>query len=165
MIEINGWTILAHSLFLDQVERLAQAVHKARTKDPDGYESTANAKLLAAIIKIISQDIPSNPGNKQYRQGNTLGPERRHWFRAKFGNGRFRLFFRFESESKTIIYAWVNDEKTKRTYGASTDAYKVFKGMLNAGNPPNDWKALYKACTTSQTKERLAAFMKATSQE
>ena len=31
--------------------------------------------------------------------------------------GRFRLFFRFDSASKVIIYAWVNDENTLRKVG------------------------------------------------
>jgi toxin YhaV len=161
LIVVNGWTVLAHNLFLDQVESLAKAVEKSKGKDPQRYGSTANAKTLAAIIRLIGQDIPSNPSSKHFRQGDTLGPARRHWFRAKFGNGRFRLFFRFDTRSKTIVCAWVNDEETKRTYGSSTDAYKVFKGMLDAGNPPDDWHEIYKACTTPQAKARLAAFVKA----
>lgn len=160
MIVVNGWTVLAHSLFLDQVEKLAAAVEKARAKDPKGYGSTANAKLLAAIVKLISEDIPSDPTSKHYRQGDALGSGRRHWFRAKFGNGRFRLFFRFDLGSKTIILAWVNDENTKRTYGSSTDAYKVFGSMLNTGNPPDDWTSLHKACGSPEAKSRFSATMK-----
>ena len=44
--------------------------------------------------------------------------------------------------SKVIIYAWVNDDRTKRAYGSKTDAYAVFRGMLVSKNPPNDWVAL-----------------------
>ena len=36
-------------------------------------------------------------------------------------------FFRYDSASKIIVYAWVNDEKNKRAYGGKTDAYRVFK--------------------------------------
>lgn len=70
--------------------------------------------------------------DRTYRQGSTLGDDYRHWFRAKFGNGRFRLFFLYDSMAKVIIFAWVNDETTLRTYGAKTDAYKVFKGSWTA---------------------------------
>ncbi|MGO9233875.1 MAG: type II toxin-antitoxin system YhaV family toxin, partial [Methylocella sp.] len=37
-IEINGWTIYAHPLFLDQLEALVDAVEKARKKDPKNYK-------------------------------------------------------------------------------------------------------------------------------
>jgi toxin YhaV len=44
-----------------------------------------------------------------------------------------------------IIYAWVNDEGSLRTYGAKRDAYAVFKAMLDKGNPPESWTALARA--------------------
>lgn len=80
-----------------------------------------------------------------FRQGNTLGDNRKHWFRAKFGNGRYRLFFRFDSRAKVIVYAWVNDAQSLRTYGSKTDAYRVFREMLDKGNPPDSWGRLVEA--------------------
>ena len=77
------------------------------------------------------------------------------WFRAKFGNGRFRLFFRYSSTSKVIIFAWVNDENSLRNYGSKTDAYKVFKGMLDDGNPPDDWDTLHKEASAPKAVDRL----------
>jgi toxin YhaV len=47
MTIINGWTLYAHPLFSDQLDRLMAAVEKAKRKDPKTYQSTANAKLLA----------------------------------------------------------------------------------------------------------------------
>lgn len=41
--------------------------------------------------------------------------------------------------------------------GAKTDAYKVFKGMLEGGNPPDDWAALYKAASEPAAVARLAS--------
>lgn len=143
----EGWTILAHPLLLDQLERLTAAVEKARRADPAGYGATANAKLLTVLRRLIFETIPADPTRSDYRQGDTLGREHKHWFRAKFGNGRFRLFFRYDSRSRVIIYAWVNDEQTLRTRGARTDAYRVFKGMLGKGNPPDDWETLRSAAT------------------
>ena len=55
--------------------------------------------------------VPSDPNREEYRQGNTMGTDFRHWRRAKIGR-RFRLFFRFDSKSRIIIFAWVNDENT-----------------------------------------------------
>lgn len=144
-LTVNGWTLYAHPLFLGQLEKLTLAVERAREKDPDGYASTANAKLLAALRKLMFEVIPIDPARPEFRQGGTLGPARKHWFRAKFGNGRFRLFFRYSTAAKIIILAWVNDSDTLRTYGAKTDAYAVFKTMLDKGNPPEDWDALLKA--------------------
>lgn len=142
MIAVNGWTLYAHPLFLNQLEKLTVAVEKAAKKDPKGYTSIANAKLLAAMCKLMFEAIPVDPTRPEFRQGGTLGPERKHWFRAKFGGGRFRLFFRYSSSAKIIIYAWVNDANTLRTYGSKSDAYTVFKAMLERGNPPEDWDAL-----------------------
>jgi toxin YhaV len=139
---INGWTLYAHTLFTDQLDRLTAAVEKAKRKDPKTYQSTANAKLLAQLNRLAFETIPVDPARPEFRQGGTLGPSRKHWFRAKFGGGRFRLFFRYSSSAKIIVYAWVNDSETLRTYGAKSDAYAVFKAMLDRGNPPEDWAEL-----------------------
>ena len=137
--------MFAHPLFLAQLEKLTVAVEKLQQSDPVGYQKTANAKLLAALRQLVFETIPSDPTRADYRQGGTLGSDRKHWFRAKFGNGRFRLFFRFDSKAKIIIFAWVNDETTLRTYGSKTDAYAVFRKMLDEGNPPDSWSALLDA--------------------
>lgn len=155
MLTINGWTILAHPLFLDQLEKLTENVELLKAKKPEEYRKNANTELLAALNKLVFETVPADPTATAYRQGSTLGDDYKHWFRAKFGNGRFRLFFRYDSNAKVIIFAWVNDETTLRTYGAKTDAYKVFKGMLEDGNPPDDWAALHKAASDAKAVETL----------
>ena len=145
---LGGWTLYTHPLFLDQLERLTVSVERAAKKNPSGYAASADAKLLAAMRKLIFEVIPVDPARPEFRQGGTLGGNRKHWFRAKFGGGRFRLFFRYSTSAKIIIYAWVNDRDTLRTYGAKSDAYAVFKAMLDKGNPPEDWAALLKDSTT-----------------
>jgi toxin YhaV len=158
MLTINGWTILAHPLFLDQLEKLTSTIEALKTKKPDEYQKNANAKLLAALNRLVLQTVPADPADPTaivYRQVSTLGEAHKHWFRAKFGNGRFRLFFRYDSNAKVIIFAWVNDETTLRTYGGKTDAYMVFKGMLEDGNPPDDWVALHKAASEQAAVDRL----------
>lgn len=138
---VNGWRIYAHGLFLDQIEALVEAVEAARAQDPNGYTKKNRTKRLAAILKLAFEEIPRDPARAAYRLGHTLGDQHTHWFRAKFFQ-QYRLFFRYSSSHRTIILAWVNDEKTRRAYGTKTDAYKVFAGMLEAGNPPSDWDAL-----------------------
>lgn len=152
MITVNGGTLYTHPLFADQIERLTTAVEQSRVKDANGYSSTANAKLLAAMRKLMFEIIPVDPARPEFRQGGTLGPSRKHWFCAKFGNGRFRLFFRYSSSAKIIIYAWVNDSNSLLTYGSKSDAYAVFKAMLDKGNPPEEWDALIKASTTLENR-------------
>ena len=153
---VHGWTIKAHPLFLDQLEKLTAAVETLRRKRPTDFQQSANAKLLATLEMLVFDRIPSDPTLDIYRQGATLGPSRKHWFRAKFGNGRFRLFFRYSSEAKIIIYAWVNDDQTLRTYGARTDAYQVFKHLLATGNPPDSWNELLAAASTPEAEVRFS---------
>jgi toxin YhaV len=138
---VNGWTLFAHPLFLGQVAELAEKVTALKAANPAGYRSKNALRRLAAITKLIFEEIPSDPTDPKFRQGNTLGDAHRHWFRAKFFQ-QYRLFFRFHAESRVIIFAWVNDDTTLRAYDSRTDAYRVFKGMLEDGNPPGDWKAL-----------------------
>lgn len=140
---VNGWCLLVHSLFLNQYEDIIEKVEKIRAKDPLHYKEKNITKRLAAIQKLIFEKIPKDPTLSEYRQGSTLGDANKHWFRAKFFQ-QYRLFFRYHLESKIIVYAWVNDEDTKRAYGNKSDAYNVFRKMLNSGHPPNDWKELLK---------------------
>jgi toxin YhaV len=153
---IHGWTIFAHSLFLDQYEALLEQVAQLRAKDPKGYMKRNAAKRLAAIVHLAFDVIPQDPARPEYRQGNTLGDEHRHWVRIKFFQ-QYRLFFRFHASSKVIVLAWVNDEDTKRAYESDTDAYRVFRKMLASGHPPSDWESLL-AQARSQS-ERLRGVM------
>lgn len=155
MVTINGWTILSHPLLLEQWEKLIAAVEALKTKKPDEYQKSADAKLLAALVQLVTVTIPSDPAASIYRQGATLGEDRKHWFRAKFGNGRFRLFFRYSSTSRIIIFAWVNDENSLRTYGSKKDAYQVFRGMLDNDTPPDDWDTLQKEASDPEAVARL----------
>jgi toxin YhaV len=144
---VNGWTLLFHDAIVLQLSKLSEAAQRARKSEPKTFKSNSNVKLLAAIAKLMFEIIPADPGRSDFRQGNTLGPEYRHWFRAKF-LGRFRLFFRYDTQTKLIVYAWVNDERTLRQSGGKNDPYEVFRRMLKSGNPPSDWKALVKLAKT-----------------
>jgi toxin YhaV len=57
-----------------------------------------------------------------------------------------------------IVYAWVNDEDTKRAYESCDDAYRVFRKILESGHPPDDWNQLLaEARTESDRLQRIAA--------
>ncbi len=140
----HGWTLLFHQCLSEQIRKLETAATRTQAQDPHGFESNANVKLFNALSHLILETIPSNPNREEYRQGNTMGAEFRHWRRAKIGR-RFRLFFRFDSTAKIIIYAWVNDEHTLRSSGSRSDPYAVFQRMLARGHPPDDLASLLAA--------------------
>ncbi len=137
----NGWTIFAHPSFLDQIEALSRQVAVFKRKDPAGFVKKNATKRLAAIAKLAFEVIPQDPARPEYRQGNTLGEEHPHWFRAKFFQ-QYRLFFRYHAQAKVIVFGWVNDQDTKRAYESTDDAYRVFRKMLERGHPPDDWNQL-----------------------
>ena len=154
---IHGWTVFAHPLFLAQIEALVRQVAAFKQKDPVGYVKKNANKRLAAITKLAFDVIPQDPTRAEYRQGNTLGDDYKHWFRAKFFQ-QYRLFFRYHAPSKVIVLAWVNDEDAKRAYESGDDAYRVFRKMLDSGHPPDDWSQLLaQARAEGQRLQQFAA--------
>lgn len=147
MIQRDGWNLLFHECLVEQLRKLHAAAERAQKQDPKGSESNANVRLFAALSKLIFEAVPSDPNREEYRQGNTMGAAYRHWRRAKIGR-RFRLFFRFDSKTRIIIFAWVNDEHTLRASGSKSDPYIVFQRMLERGHPPDDWADLLSASHT-----------------
>ena len=138
---IHGWTVFVHPLFLAQIESLILQVESLKQEDPAGYVKKNASKRLAAITKLAFDVIPQDPTRPEYRQGGTLGDAHKHWFRAKFFQ-QYRLFFRYHAAAKVLVFAWVNDDDSKRAYESSDDAYRVFRKMLEGGHPPDDWDML-----------------------
>jgi toxin YhaV len=151
---VNSWTILAHPQFLDQLEALVSKVEALKSKDPANYKQKNATKRLAAISRLAFEVIPQDPERDEYRQGDTLGDDKKHWMRAKFFQ-QYRLFFRYRKAEKLIVYAWVNDENTLRAYDSKTDAYAVFKKMLGKDQPPDNWETL--KSEASKASARLTA--------
>lgn len=79
-MQVNAWELFAHPLLLDQLEMLMAAVKKEKANRPKDYQSTANFKLLAALYELLFVTIPDDPTRPEYRQGNTLGNDYKHWF-------------------------------------------------------------------------------------
>lgn len=153
---INGWAIYAHPLFLDQLEIQTALVESLAKKIPESYHTKNPSKLLAAMKKVAFEVIPQDPTRPEYRQGDTLGEEHKHWFRVKFLQ-QYRLFFRYSQAKKVIVLAWVNNSETKRAYESDDDAYKIFKKMLKAGRPPDNWDSLLDEAKAAEGRREKVA--------
>ena len=148
---VNGWSIYAHPIFLDQIDDLIKEVEARKAGAPMNWQKKNCAKRLVAILKLMTEAIPTDPGAPQFRQGNTLGDNRKHWFCAKFFQ-QYRLFFRFNSTAKIIVLAWVNDEGSLRASNSRTDAYATFRKMLDGGNPPDSFETLAKEAMAAKAR-------------
>jgi len=135
------WSLLAHPAFMNQLEISRQKMAHAKAKSGDSWISHSDVKRHFTLTRMITEIIPQDPSSADFRLGNALGKRYRLWFRAKFLQ-QYRIFFRFSSIRNIIVYAWVNDPTTLRAYGSKTDAYLVFKRMLESGKVPNDWDEL-----------------------
>lgn len=144
LVEHSGWLVIFDALFDEQYAALVAEVEAQKAKNPAGYLNSNAVKRLRMVTLLVSEIIPADPSAMQFRLGKTLRSEYKHWRRAKFFQ-QYRLFFRYDSRSKIIIFSWFNDEETLRAYDSKSDAYVVFQKMLDRGNPPNDWVALLRA--------------------
>ena len=89
--------------------------------------------------------VPADPNHADFRLGKTLGDQYTAFRRVKKGMpDRYRLFFRFASETASIIYIWLNNENTLRKEGSKTDVYVVFKKLLERGTVPIDISEMLK---------------------
>ncbi|WP_245287710.1 type II toxin-antitoxin system YhaV family toxin [Bradyrhizobium elkanii] len=97
--KINGWTIYAQPLFLDQLEAMIAAVEKAQNKDLKGYKKKRMAELLAAVLKLAFEDIPSDPlvmsTGRAPRSATNTGTQFLQ---------QFRLFFRYHQSGNCKGY-------------------------------------------------------------
>ena len=126
--EVNGWLILLHPLVLKRIQEWQARASKGDVR---------SHKLLAGLNQLMLEVVPTDPGHPRFYLGHSLGPNYGHWRRAKMYQ-RSRLFFRFSSAHRSIVFIWINDENSLRTYGASTDAYATFQRMIERGTPPDD---------------------------
>ncbi len=149
----NGWVIYAHPMFRRQLEELSNQVETLKQNDPQGYAKKNANKRLLAIRKLMFDVVPRDPGGEEFRMGKSLGDSYKNWFRAKFFQ-QYRLFFRFHSKAGIIVYAWVNQEESKRAYGSKTDAYLVFRRMLENSKIPNNWDELLAESRAKQIAEQ-----------
>src|ERR1700739_2264540 len=102
-----------YPLFETQLKRLPTAVERLSISQPDAYREHPKAKLLATIHRHVTEIIPQDPNAAEFRQGDTFCIGNRQRVRA-IVHRRYRLFFRFSTKDREIVYVWVNDEFTLR---------------------------------------------------
>jgi len=140
---INGWRIIVHQDLDAQISKISTSVVgdliAGRVTDLRGPRQ----KFLKALGRAMREVIPARPGAAEHRLGRALGNQPEVWFRVKFLQ-QYRLFYRYDSVQKIILYVWVNDQESLRAYGSKTDAYAVFKKMLASGYPPGSFEELLK---------------------
>lgn len=126
--------------FILLYQRLAVLRHRVlhlQQKDLKNYKHHPTAKLFASVIRAMD-DAAQDPTLPKFELGKTLGPEHTAWRRIKqLLPPRYRLFFRFSSQERQIIFVWLNDEHTLRKAGADSDVYNVFKRMLEKRQVPS----------------------------
>jgi hypothetical protein len=66
-LAINGWTIFAHPLFLDQIETLIRQVEAHKQKDPSGYLKKNASKRLLGDFLPSSRSITQRAGSAAQR--------------------------------------------------------------------------------------------------
>ena len=135
------WFLLAHPAFMNQLIITSEKMAAAKAKAGTDWINHPDVKRHFALTRQITERIPLDPSSADFRLGHSLGDKYKVWFRANFLQ-QYRIFFRYSSLKKIIVYGWVNDPTTLRSYGSKTDAYLVFKKMLESGRIPNDWDEL-----------------------
>ena len=149
----HGWQIWFGELFDVRWRTLRDRVKYLKAElDASHFEAHPDVKLFATLVHIIHETVPRAPEHSDFRLGKTLGDRFTGWRRVKRHGlpDRMRLFFKFSSARKLIVFVWLNDADTLRKEGASSDPYAVFRRMLETGNPPDDLVDLLREVATGK---------------
>jgi toxin YhaV len=73
-----------HPAFGEKYKKLIIQVEELKERNPEGYQQHPATKFLNNINEFIFRRISEDPSAPEFRQGKTLGTDKKHWFRAKF---------------------------------------------------------------------------------
>jgi toxin YhaV len=137
---INGWLVLVRPAFTRRYQALREEARQFQQRlPPDEYVRHPLVKLAAAVQRLVTEIVPSDPKAPEFRLRGELGR-----FRRAKGRGlppRYRLFWIFSQQARVIIFLYLNDEETLRKEGAQSDPYEVFKRLLASGEIGADFEA------------------------
>lgn len=125
MISNESW-IRFHAAFELVLDELIAAVAKEKERDPEGYKTSPQTRLLARVYRAITKGIPADPQHPAYHQGDNPEYGYRGWKRALPAE-EYRLFFKYLKEENTIVYTWLNSEVTLAKYRSHVEAYHAFR--------------------------------------
>lgn len=149
-----AWSILAGDLFNEQLVNLVDQVEDLIDRCPDDFDAHPIYRLFSCVDAAMYEHVPRNPSHPEFLLGdtlqkasNSLSPKMScslsHWRRVKKRMpDRYRLFFWFSSENKSIIFSWLNPSDCLRQSGGKKDVYKVFCEKIRSGEIPNSWAVL-----------------------
>jgi toxin YhaV len=142
----SGWNVYFHPLFDRQLSKLTDEVKACEARVREGKLSTQDfqkhpkAKMLAALKRAYSEEIPSDPNHNRFRLNGALREYKRL---KKLGlDSRYRLFFKPFSGEKAIVIIWLG---YPRKQGDRQDCYEQFKKMISR-SPNTTLEELLDAC-------------------
>ena len=112
------------------------------------YACHPDVKLFVALRRVIEEIIPADPLHADYRLAGQLAR-----FRRTKGRGlpaRYRLFWAFSEQARTIIVLYLNGRSTPRREGDSRDPYEIFSSLVASGVIGDDFDANLRAWRRAQ---------------
>ena len=136
----NSYLLRYHEFYYQRIAKLKEQVKELRRHLSDEEFKQHEVVKFAYRIRQADQEIiPQDPDRPEYR----LAGELKKYRRYKQGLQRYRLFFCFSNQPKTILYLYLNDEKHLRKANSKTDPYEEFKKFIIRGyfsHDPHDAK-------------------------
>jgi toxin YhaV len=151
--ELEGkWTVYLSESVLRIYRKLQADSIELMKRDP-ANKSHPKVRDFKNLQKAI-RDVISNPFDKCYLLGGTLGEKHKHWRRIKRDMPeRYRFFFRFFSATRDIYFVWINDAQHIRREGHRNDVYKDFQRRLESGDVPEEREDLGRASIEFDQRE------------
>ncbi|MCL5957968.1 MAG: type II toxin-antitoxin system YhaV family toxin [Chloroflexi bacterium] len=110
-----------------------------RELPPQEYVEHPVVRLTAAVYRLVTDIVPSDPDAREFLLRGELAK-----FRRAKGHGlppRYRLFWVFSSRARVIIFLYPNDPATLRKAGAKNDPYAVFRRLVARGEIGPDFES------------------------
>lgn len=139
----HGWRVLFTEPFLGQYGDLSARVRKLHYElDATRYVQHPDVKLFLAVRRLIEETIPKNPAHADYRMVGHLAKFR--WTKGRGLPRRYRLFWLFSEEARTIILLYLNDDSTLRRDGDRRDPYAIFRALVDGGKIGGDFETNFR---------------------
>ncbi len=131
----SSYLLRYHEFYYQRIARLKEQVKELRRHLSDeAFKQHEVVKFAYRVRQADQEIIPQDPDRPEYQ----LTGELKKYRRYKQGLQRYRLFFCFSNQPKTILYLYLNDEKNLRKSGSKSDVYEQFKKLITRGHVSHD---------------------------